>query len=53
LPTTLNIRQESRKQPDERQERAHVIDGADAHGVGELAEDGSADTAHPERESEE
>jgi hypothetical protein len=49
----FNIRQKSRKQPDERQERAHFVDCVDPEGIGQLAQDGGADASHPEGEAKE
>ena len=41
------------KQPEQRQERADVVDEVDARGVGEIAEDRRADPGHAEGEAEE
>src|SRR5262249_29897611 len=46
------VRQEYREQPDRRHEGADLIDKADARPVGELAEDGGADSADPKGEAE-
>src|SRR5215212_8598791 len=47
------LRQEHREQSDRRQERANMIDEAEAGMVGHAAEDRRAETADPKRESEE
>ena len=49
----LDIGQQYREQPDQRQERADPVDELDAGPIGDLAKHGGADAAEAERNSEE